>query len=72
MKLDDRRRDIVDLLVEEGTVSLDDLAARFAVSKMTIHRDLDDLEAEGLLRKVRGGATIEASGQPTMSASSRR
>ncbi len=63
MKLEDRRRDIVDLLVEEGTVSLDDLAARFAVSKMTIHRDLDDLEAEGLLRKVRGGATIEASGQ---------
>lgn len=63
MKLEDRRRDIVDLLVEEGTVSLDDLALRFSVSKMTIHRDLDDLEAEGLLRKVRGGATIEASGQ---------
>lgn len=28
----------------------------FGVSTMTIHRDLDHLAAEGLLRKVRGGA----------------
>lgn len=61
MKLEDRRKAIVDLLVEHGSAELDDLAARFDVSRMTIHRDLDDLEAAGLLRKVRGGATIEAS-----------
>lgn len=53
----------MDALVEARAVDLDDLAERFAVSKMTIHRDLDDLEQTGLLRKVRGGATIEAGTQ---------
>lgn len=63
MKAEDRRHEIIELLVVKGTVSVDDMAQRFAVSKMTIHRDLDDLESEGLLRKIRGGATIELSGQ---------
>lgn len=63
MKADDRRHEIVELLVDAGIVALDDLARQFGVSQMTIHRDLDALEAEGLLRKIRGGATIEASGQ---------
>lgn len=61
MKLESRRQEIIDLLMETGSVSLEDLAARFGVSKMTIHRDLDELEAAGLLRKVRGGASIETS-----------
>ena len=63
MKRDERRQLIMDLLVEQGAVELEALAERFGVSKMTIHRDLDDLEAEGLLRKIRGGATIEAGTQ---------
>lgn len=63
MKRDDRRKAIMDILVEARAVDLDDLADRFAVSKMTIHRDLDDLEQAGLLRKVRGGATIESGTQ---------
>ena len=63
MKLETRREQILAWLAEAGFVGLDDLAARFAVSKMTIHRDLDDLEAAGLLRKLRGGASIEASAQ---------
>jgi len=50
----------MDLLVKARAADLDELAERFAVSRMTIHRDLDDLEQAGLLRKVRGGATIEA------------
>ncbi|MDF1775486.1 MAG: DeoR/GlpR family DNA-binding transcription regulator [Rhizobiaceae bacterium] len=60
MKREDRKQGIMDLLFAEGTVELDDLARRFAVSKMTIHRDLDDLEAAGVMRKIRGGGTIEA------------
>lgn len=63
VKRDDRRQAIMDLLAEARAVDLDDLAGRFAVSRMTIHRDLDDLEQAGLLRKVRGGATIEAGTQ---------
>ena len=63
MKAEDRRHDIVELLVDAGTISLDQLARQFGVSQMTIHRDLDTLEGEGLLRKIRGGATIEASSQ---------
>lgn len=63
MKPEDRRDDIVEMLMEQGSATLEELAGRFSVSRMTIHRDLDDLEAEGLLRKVRGGATIESSGQ---------
>lgn len=60
MKRDERRQAIMDLLVADRAVDLDALATRFDVSRMTIHRDLDDLAQAGLLRKVRGGATIEA------------
>lgn len=51
------------MLVKGGTVSIDFMADRFDVSRMTIHRDLDDLEAAGLCRRVRGGATIASSQQ---------
>lgn len=63
MKREDRKQAIMDLLVGQRMVDLDDLSERFSVSKMTIHRDLDDLEQAGMLRKVRGGATIEAGTQ---------
>lgn len=59
MKPETRRHEIVEVLAREGSATLDRLAERFAVSKMTIHRDLDDLAGEGRLRKVRGGATLE-------------
>lgn len=63
VKPEDRRQDIIEMLVGVGSASLEDLSEHFGVSKMTIHRDLDELEQDGLLRKVRGGATIESSGQ---------
>jgi len=40
---------------------VDDLSEQFQVSRMTIHRDLDELELQGVLRKVRGGATVHPS-----------
>lgn len=63
MKRDDRQQAIMDLLVTDGEVDLDALSDRFQVSRMTIHRDLDDLETAGLLRKIRGGATIRSGTQ---------
>lgn len=60
MKREERQNAIMDLLVAEGEVELEALADRFTVSKMTIHRDLDELEGAGLLRKIRGGATIRS------------
>jgi len=41
----------------EGSVRIEDLADRFDVSLMTIHRDLDELAGRGILRKARGVAT---------------
>lgn len=59
MRREDRQIAIMEMLVERRTADLDLLAERFDVSRMTIHRDLDELEQAGLLRKVRGGATID-------------
>lgn len=44
------------LVADQGAVRIDQLAADFGVSEMTIRRDLDELEALGLARRVRGGA----------------
>jgi DeoR/GlpR family transcriptional regulator of sugar metabolism len=52
----DRQRQIVELVVEEGEVSTGDLCERFDVSEMTIRRDLRELDKEGVLRRVFGGA----------------
>ena len=52
---------IAEIVLREDFVSLKDLAARLDVSLMTVHRDLDELERQGVLRKVRGGATPQPS-----------
>lgn len=43
-------------LSEKGRVRIDELAAAFGVSEMTIRRDLDELEVLGVARRIRGGA----------------
>ncbi|MBA3414836.1 MAG: DeoR/GlpR transcriptional regulator [Chloroflexia bacterium] len=57
-----RRRDLIaELVLEHPFLAAKELAQRFGVSLMTVHRDLDELEARGVLRKVRGGATPQPS-----------
>jgi DeoR/GlpR family transcriptional regulator of sugar metabolism len=45
-----------------GVVSVETLAANLGVSRSTIRRDLQCLDAEGMLRRVRGGADRVADG----------
>lgn len=43
-------------LQTDGSVRIKGLARELSVSEMTIRRDLDELEAQGTARRVRGGA----------------
>jgi DeoR/GlpR family transcriptional regulator of sugar metabolism len=52
----ERRREILEIVQQSGSVTVVDLCERFDVSEMTIRRDLRDLDQEGLLRRVHGGA----------------
>jgi DeoR/GlpR family transcriptional regulator of sugar metabolism len=56
-----RQEQITRSVLDHGSVTVDALMSELGVSRMTVHRDLDELEAEGILRKVRGGATAEPS-----------
>ncbi len=58
MKTGPRRQQILNLLEETGSLDVGDLADRFAVSVVTIRKDLDDLERQGLLQRTFGGAVF--------------
>jgi DeoR/GlpR family transcriptional regulator of sugar metabolism len=51
-----RRSIIAERLRTQGEASISELASYFGTSEMTIRRDLDQLEVEGLARRARGGA----------------
>ena len=51
-----RQDQILSLVEQLGFVRVDDLAARFGVSAVTVRSDLAALESHGRLRRVRGGA----------------
>jgi len=52
-----RRRQIVEALSEREEVQVAALAVVLGCSEMTVRRDLEALEREGILRRVHGGAT---------------
>ena len=52
----ERRQLILKNLSSAGAVRVDKLGLQFDVSEMTVRRDLDALEAEGLLERTHGGA----------------
>jgi len=53
---EERRQAIVDAVEQDGRVLAAELAQRLGTSEDTIRRDLRDLDAAGLLRRVHGGA----------------
>lgn len=55
---EERRRRILALLREEGTISVAALEDQFGISAMTARRDLDSLEREGQVRRTYGGAVL--------------
>jgi len=53
----DRRTRVLRRVEEAGTAWVSELAEEFRVSEMTVRRDLDQLAAEDLVIRIRGGAT---------------
>ena len=62
MKSDTRLDDIANFVIEKGEVRIDDLVARFGVSRMTIHRHVDRLAQQGVIRKLHGAVSAQPSG----------
>lgn len=52
-----RQQEIAALAIENGRVEVADLAHRFNVTTETIRRDLSELQAHRVVRRVHGGAT---------------
>lgn len=55
---EERRHNLLRLTAERGRVKISELARQFEVSEMTIHRDIQVLEAQGLVRKLHGGVAL--------------
>jgi DeoR/GlpR family transcriptional regulator of sugar metabolism len=60
-KADRRRAEIIRILMESTSVQIKDLATMLDVSLMTVHRDLNDLQNQGLVRRIRGTVSAEKS-----------
>lgn len=59
---EDRYQAILRVVAARGRVTIAELTRQLKVSEMTIRRDLAALDAEGAIRRVRGGALPVASG----------
>ncbi|GGN02009.1 DeoR family transcriptional regulator [Thermus composti] len=53
-----RREHILEILRKKGQVRVSELAQALGVSQVTVRADLDALEREGKLRRLRGGAVL--------------
>ena len=62
MSAEERHHTILQLLDARERLTIGDLSTRLSVSDMTVRRDLAQLESEGLLRRVHGGAIRTRSG----------
>ncbi len=51
-----RRERLLEILERDGVIQLESAADELAVSVMTVRRDIQELDTDGLVRRVRGGA----------------
>ena len=56
LTVSERRNKIIDLVAEEGRVSVNRLSRLFGVSSVAIRQDLTELDKQGMLTRVHGGA----------------
>lgn len=56
-----RKKEILEMLKRKDCININQLSQKFNVSYMTIHRDLKDLENEGMVSRVYGGAVVNDS-----------
>ncbi len=60
-----RRAMVLEQVQRRGTISIQELVEVIAVSSSTVRRDLEELEAEGLLERTRGGALVQSTRRST-------
>ena len=58
ISLEERRNNIVDLLQKDGRVKVSELSKLFNISEVSVRNDLTDMEKQGYLERVHGGAII--------------
>lgn len=56
----ERHREVLEMIEDQGRVTVAELTQRFSISPATARRDLDELEARGALRRTHGGAIANA------------
>ena len=59
----ERREKILEKLRNEGRITIQEDARRLGASPVTLHRDLEELEKQGLVKKVHGGAVFTGNPQ---------
>lgn len=60
----ERRSLALEYIQQRGLCGIGDLAGLLDVSRVTVHRILDELEGQGLVRKERGGVRIVETSKP--------
>lgn len=62
--IEQRRNKIIELLQKEGKQQVNALSEYFHVSPLTIRRDLNELEAIGLVKRIHGGVSLHKEPEP--------
>jgi len=63
---------ILECLLADENETAQSLSTRFGLSLMTVHRDLDELQRRGVIRKFRGGVSVARTSTYEISAPLRR
>jgi DeoR/GlpR family transcriptional regulator of sugar metabolism len=64
---EERRKQIMELLIRDGKVKVNALSEIFNISEVSIRNDLSDLESKGMLQRIHGGAITTSKAYYNMS-----